>query len=93
MQLKEYIIFYLGFINIVSFICFFIDKRRAIKKSYRISESFLFMVSILGGSLGSLISMKIFHHKTRKNKFIFGIPIILVFNIFVLFYLWQFLIK
>ncbi|OLS03748.1 DUF1294 domain-containing protein [Tissierella creatinophila] len=92
-DIKELIYIYFVVINIVSFICFFIDKKRAQKELYRISESFLFNVSIIGGALGSLLGMKAFHHKTKKKKFVIGIPIILIFNILVIIYLEQFLIK
>lgn len=92
-DIKELIYIYFAVINTVSFICFFIDKKRAQKELYRISESFLFNVSIIGGALGSLLGMKVFHHKTKKKKFVIGIPIILIFNILVIIYLEQFLIK
>ena len=92
-NIREYIYMYLIVINAVSFICFFIDKNRARKKLYRISESFLFSVSIMGGAFGSLLGMKIFHHKSKKKKFTIGIPIILVFNVFILIYLEQTLVK
>lgn len=91
--IKEYIYMYLIVINTISFICFFIDKKRARNKLYRISESFLFSVSIIGGALGSFLGMKVFHHKSKKKKFIIGIPIILIFNIIVLIYLEQILVK
>lgn len=91
--IKEFLYIYLLIINTVSFICFFIDKKRAQKELYRISESFLFQVSIIGGSLGSLLGMKVFHHKTKKKKFSIGIPIILIFNIIVIVYLEHFFVK
>ena len=54
------------------------DKRRAVKGKYRISEKSLFAVSLLGGGVGTLISMKLFHHKTRHKRFMIGIPLIIV---------------
>lgn len=90
-DIREFIYVYLIVVNTVSFILFFIDKKRARKELYRISESFLFNISIIGGALGSLLGMKVFHHKTKKKKFIIGIPIILIFNIIVFIYLAQLL--
>lgn len=63
----------------------YIDKKRAINHSYRISEKRLFLVCLLGGSLGSLIGMYTFRHKTRHNKFVFGVPIILAINILIIY--------
>lgn len=61
---------YIVIINIISFIMYFIDKRLAIKHKYRIPEKVLILFSIFGGSLGSLLSMSLFHHKTKHLKFI-----------------------
>lgn len=57
-------------INISTFIIYGIDKYLAIKNLYRISEKILLLLSILGGSIGALISMYLFHHKTKKARFI-----------------------
>ncbi|MCD2501041.1 DUF1294 domain-containing protein [Clostridium sp. NSJ-145] len=62
----------------------YIDKRRAIKKEWRISEHTLILISLLGGSIGSLIGMYTFRHKTKHLKFKVGIPIILVIQLFVI---------
>lgn len=63
------IIYYL-MINIIAFFLFLIDKYKAIHHSYRISEKNLFYVIMLGGCIGSIFSMYIFNHKTKKTKFI-----------------------
>lgn len=75
-----YILIYLIIINLLSFILFGIDKRKAKRKEWRIPESSLFGVSILGGSTGSLIAMVIFKHKLSKKPFYLGIPLIIVIN-------------
>ena len=77
-------IIYLIIINIISFLLFGIDKKRSIKKEYRISEYTLISISFLGGAIGSILGMIIFHHKTKKSKFIILIPIALLINIFIL---------
>lgn len=65
---------YLVWINIISFFLCYYDKGRSIKKRKRIPESLLLQISFLGGSLGFFIAMYIFHHKTRKIKFLFLEP-------------------
>lgn len=61
--------YYLISINIISFILMFIDKRKAVHNKYRIKESTLLFISLLGGCFGAFISMYLFKHKTRKLKF------------------------
>ncbi|MDD3241577.1 MAG: DUF1294 domain-containing protein [Bacilli bacterium] len=63
-------IYYLIFINLFCFIIYGLDKYLAIKKKNRISENNLLFFSLVGGSLGSIISMNLFHHKTKKKKFL-----------------------
>lgn len=77
-------IYYLIFINIVSFIAFGIDKKLAIKNMFRISESCLLFLSLIGGALGGLVGMYFFHHKTKKTKFKTFIPICLIIWIIIL---------
>jgi hypothetical protein len=78
---------YLIIINILSFILYGIDKLKAIKKKKRISEKTLILIGILGGSIGSLIGMNLFRHKTKKLKFIISLPLILIIHIIVVIYL------
>jgi len=73
-----FLLFYLMIINILSFILFGIDKGKAKRKEWRISEASLLGVSILGGAIGSLIGMVIFKHKLSKKPFYIGIPLIIV---------------
>lgn len=78
---------YLIIINILSFVLYGIDKLKAIKKKERISEKTLILIGILGGSIGSLIGMNLFRHKTKKLKFIISLPLILIIHIIVVIYL------
>lgn len=71
------ILIYIFLINTAGFMLFYIDKKRAVTDKYRISEKALISVSILGGSVGGMLAMRIFHHKTRKKKFKIGIPTIM----------------
>lgn len=58
-----------------------IDKKRAVNQKWRIKESTLILISLIGGSVGMLFGMKIFHHKTKKKLFSVGVPLILVLQI------------
>ena len=62
-------IWYLVGINILAFLIYGLDKYLAVKNKYRVSEHSLFILSIFGGSFGSLLGMKVFHHKTKKKLF------------------------
>lgn len=77
---------YLLTINIISFILMYVDKRRAILKKWRIKESTFFMLSILGGSLGSFFGMYTFRHKTKHIKFKYGIPLIILVQIIIVYF-------
>ena len=75
------LIVYLLLINIAAFALFGADKKRARRGDWRISEKALFLSAVLGGSLGAMIGMRFFHHKTRHWYFVIGIPAILVLQI------------
>ena len=81
------IIIYFVVVNFLSILMFFIDKKKAEKNLWRISEKALILVSILGGSVGALIGMYTFRHKTKKLKFTVGIPVILILQIVLIIYL------
>ena len=70
-------------INLLSFILMGIDKLKAIKNTYRISENTLLLISIIGGGIGTLIGMILFHHKTKKLKFQILVPISILINIYL----------
>ena len=61
-----------------------LDKHKAIKQRYRISELSFFMLAVLGGSIGILLAMMIFHHKTKKMNCVLGIPLILVIQVILM---------
>ncbi len=75
------VIVYLIVINLVTFIVFGVDKSKARKHGWRIPEKTLFLLSIIGGSVGAIIGMHTFRHKTRKWYFAFGIPAILIIQL------------
>ena len=72
---------YLCLINITTLIVYGIDKNRAKREKYRISEKTLIILAAVGGSIGAAAGMRIFHHKTKKPKFFIGIPVILILQI------------
>lgn len=72
---------YLTLINITGFAVMGIDKRKAVKHRWRVRESTLFLIALIGGSVGSILGMRIFHHKTRHWYFVYGMPLILILQI------------
>ncbi len=79
-------IFYLGVINVLSFLIYGLDKLKAKYHKWRISEKTLLLLAILGGAYGSYFAMILFHHKTRKPLFKFGVPLILILETILLVY-------
>lgn len=75
---------YLCVINIITFVTYGIDKRRAENGSWRIPEKTLLGLAVIGGSLGALWGMRSFHHKTRKPVFYIGVRAILLIQVLVL---------
>ena len=68
-------------INLFGFILMGVDKHKAERNAWRISEVTLFMAALFGGSIGCMAGMRIFHHKTKHWKFLIGMPLILVLQI------------
>lgn len=79
------LIYYLMFINIVTFFVYGIDKVKAKKNKRRISEATLLMLAVVGGTIGALLSMKVWHHKTMHKKFKYGLPLMLLVQIVLIF--------
>lgn len=77
---------YLGIVNLVTFVVFAIDKWKAVRQKSRIKIVTLLGLAFVGGSLGGLIAMYLFRHKTTKDYFTVGIPLIMVMQIVVIFY-------
>ena len=84
--MTEALLYYLIVINIVTFLVYGIDKWKAKQGSWRTSEASLLLLAVIGGSIGALLGMKIWHHKTMHKKFKYGLPLILLVQI-VLIYL------
>ena len=84
--IEKAVIIYLIGMNLVTFIVYGIDKRKAIKHKYRIPEKRLLSLVLLGGSVGALLGMYVFRHKTKKMKFTIGLPTILISEIVLIIY-------
>lgn len=85
------LIYYLSFINLVTFFVYGIDKYKARKGKWRISEATLLIMAATGGSIGAWFGMKTWHHKTKHKKFKYGVPAILLLQIVLVMYLyWEY---
>ena len=79
--------YYLIAINTITFLVYGLDKLKAKKGKWRIPESTLLLLAIIGGSIGAFLGMKVWHHKTMHKKFKYGIPLIIILQLGVLLYL------
>lgn len=78
------IIIYLVAINLITFLVMWLDKRKAKKGRWRIPENTLLLFVLLGGGIGGIAGMYVFHHKTNKAKFVIGFPVILICEILII---------
>ena len=81
------ILYYLLAVNIATFFLYGIDKYKARKGRWRISEATLLMMAFIGGSIGAWSGMRLWHHKTMHKKFKYGIPIIIILQVTIAVYL------
>lgn len=84
----KYFYLYLLFINVIAVIVCFADKIKAKNGSYRIPEKTLFVISILGGSVGMYVAMKTIRHKTKHKRFMIGIPLIIFLQLLLFVFIW-----
>ena len=78
---------YLLAVNIATFLLYGIDKYKAKKGRWRISEATLLLMAVIGGSKGAWAGMRLWHHKTMHKKFKYGIPLIIIMQIALVAYL------
>ncbi len=78
---------YLLAVNIATFFLYGIDKYKAKKGRWRISEATLLMMAVIGGCIGAWAGMRLWHHKTMHKKFKYGIPIIIIIQVALAVYL------
>ena len=82
--MSKFLIAYLLIMNVIGFAIMGIDKKRAIRGAWRISEASLFLTAFLGGALGCTLGMRYFHHKTKHWYFKYGMPAIFAVQLFLL---------
>ena len=85
----EYLIYYFAFINLIGIIVNIADKIKAKHNKWRIRESILWIIGILGGATGSYITMLIIRHKTKHKSFMLGMPVLALLNIAIFIYLFK----
>ena len=85
--LHSCLVYCLFAINAITFVVYGIDKYKAKKAKWRISEATLLLLAVLGGSIGAWMGMRVWHHKTMHRKFKYGIPAILLIQIALMAYL------
>ena len=85
--MHQYSMYYLLSINALSFSLYGIDKYKAKKNQWRISEATLLMMAVIGGSIGAWAGMRLWHHKTMHKKFKYGIPVIIILQVVLAVYL------
>ena len=81
--MSDWVLYYLLGVNILTFLVYGIDKSKAKRKAWRISECTLLMLAVIGGSVGALFSMRLFHHKTLHKKFRYGVSLIMALQVVV----------
>lgn len=82
-EIQIIIVTYLMLINLAAFIMYGVDKQKAVRHKWRIPERTLIGIAVFGGSLGALLGMKVFHHKTKHRKFTVGVPAIIAVQVIV----------
>ena len=87
-MLIKILILYLLIVNAIGFILMLVDKIKAKKNLRRIPEATLFLVAVIGGSIGSILGMYTFRHKTKHIKFIVGMPLILAVQVIACILIW-----
>ena len=80
------LLYYIVGVNILAFLVYGIDKWRAKKGKWRISEATLLLLAVIGGSIGAWLGMKVWHHKTMHKKFKYGVPAVLIIQIILIGY-------
>lgn len=82
--MKTAFIAYIAVVSLILCILMYIDKKRAIRKEWRIKENTLFTLAILGGALGGVLGMYLFRHKTKHNLFAFGFPLLAAIHVYLI---------
>ena len=87
LSLLHIVLIYLAVINVVTFFMYGVDKWKARKSKWRIRETALLGLAVLGGSIGAWLGMKVWHHKTQHKKFKYGVPAIIIVQLALIAYI------
>ena len=87
LNILRIVLIYLVIINVVTFFMYGIDKWNAKKSKMSIRETALLGLAVLGGSVGAWLGMKVWHHKTKHKKFKYGLPLILLAQIALIYFI------
>ena len=85
--MHQYSLYYLLAVNALTFLLYGMDKYKAKKGRWRISEATLLLMAVIGGSIGAWVGMRLCHHKTKHKKFKYGIPVIIILQVALMVYL------
>ncbi|MCB2290003.1 DUF1294 domain-containing protein [Clostridium sp. CS001] len=81
----KFFLYYLLFINLLGIFVMYSDKKKSRRGKWRTPENTLFAIAVAYGALGIFMGMRLFRHKTKHNKFVIGIPLILIVEVFIFF--------
>ena len=91
MNYELYITAFLLSVNVIAFFMYGIDKWKAKKDKWRTSEATLLWLAVIGGSIGAWLGMKVWHHKTMHKKFRYGLPLILIMQIALVIFAYEYI--
>ena len=91
MNYELYITAFLLSVNVIAFFMYGIDKWKAKKDKWRTSEATLLWLAIIGGSIGAWLGMKVWHHKTMHKKFRYGLPLIIIVQIALIIFAYEYI--
>ncbi len=91
MNYELYITAFLLSVNVVAFFMYGIDKWKAKKDKWRTSEATLMWLAVIGGSIGAWLGMKVWHHKTMHKKFRYGLPLIIIVQIALIIFAYEYI--
>ena len=86
--MERLILYYIGAINLITFLLYGIDKIKSKRGAWRIPEAKLLLLAAIGGSVGAIIGMHLFRHKTLHKKFKYGLPLILLIQVVLVVWLY-----
>ena len=91
MNYELYITAFLLSVNVIAFFMYGIDKWKAKKDKWRTSEATLMWLAVIGGSIGAWLGMKVWHHKTMHKKFRYGLPLIIIVQIALIIFAYEYI--